>query len=170
MTLWLFVLLAILTVVLIFLATALFGAPFVPSGEREAINAFKNLEPLTKSDVLVDFGCGDGVILRAAVKSGAGKAVGIELNPILAAVARMRSRGDKRVQVCCDNMLTMRLPENMTVVYVFGLDRVMRMIKPRLEQFAREKKRTIYVISKAFEFEGVKAMRENGGFYLYKIG
>jgi len=62
-----------------------------------------------------------------------------------------------------------KLPEEMTVVYVFGLDRVMKMIKPRLERFARERGRAVWVVSNAFEFEGMTALKRWGSFYVFEI-
>jgi hypothetical protein len=163
------VMLVVLAVIMLFLITALFGAPYVPSRKKEIMGVFTYLRPLNHKDVLVDFGCGDGVVLRAAVKSGAGRAEGLELNPILASFAKMKSRGNRRIKVRCGDMNMMRLPEDMTVVYVFGLDRVMKMIKPKIEKFAREQGREIDVISHAFEFAGMKAEKKYRGFYLYKI-
>ena len=166
---WLVIILVVLVVVGIFLGTALFGAPYVPSREKEVREAFEHLRPLTKKDCVVDFGCGDGVVMRAAARAGAGKAVGLELNPILVGVAWWRCRGKKGISVRCCNMNRCKLPEEMTVVYVFGLDRVMKMIKPRLERFARERGRAVWVVSNAFEFEGMTALKRWGSFYVFEI-
>ncbi|MFV0485337.1 MAG: methyltransferase domain-containing protein [Candidatus Saccharimonadales bacterium] len=159
----------VLVVVGVFLVTALFGAPYVASGEKEIIRAFDKLRPLTKDDVLVDFGCGDGVVLRAAAKSGAKKAVGIEINPILVTLARRKSRGDKKVQVINGDMTKTVLPSDMTVVYVFGLDRVMKMIMPVIEKHVRKHGKSIDVVSKAFEFNGMKPIAKTNSHYLYRI-
>ncbi len=64
---------------------------------------------------------------------------------------------------------TFKLPEDMSVAYVFGLDRVMRMLEPRLVEYSREHKRKICVVSKAFEFKGRKPIAKHGAFYLYEI-
>ena len=47
--------------VLIFLLTALFGAPYVPTQRKQIESAFSKLRPFKKNDVLVDLGSGDGV-------------------------------------------------------------------------------------------------------------
>ena len=163
------IVLLILVAFLIFLGTALFGAPYVPSREAEIMEGFAHLHPLTKNDVVVDFGCGDGVVLRAAIRSGSGKAIGLELNPILAATARLKSYRERKIKIKCGDMRLVRLPKDMTIAYVFGLDRVMKMIKPQLERFARENKRDIYVLSYAFEFSDIKPIKRYGGYYLYII-
>ncbi len=45
---------------------------------------------LTSTDVVVDLGCGDGRLLVAAVDAGAGSAVGLEMDPDVAGLARRR--------------------------------------------------------------------------------
>lgn len=159
---------AVLVIVGVFLLTALFGAPYIASGEREITQAFGKMRPLNKDDVVVDFGCGDGVVLRAAVKSGAGKAVGIEINPILVGLARKKCK-DKRIEVKLGDMTKINLPADMTVVYVFGLDRVMKMLMPVLQKHIAKHGKPIDVISKAFEFEGFRPIAKTRSHYLYRI-
>ena len=166
---WLILLGVGLVVVGVFLGTALFGAPYVPSRQKEVKMAFLKLKPLTNKDVVVDLGSGDGVVLGVIARLGAKRALGIELNPLLAVISWWRNRRYKNVQTRCGNMLSVRLPEDMTVAYIFGLDRVMRMLLPRLEVFAREQRRDVYVISLAFEFAGMKPEKKWGAYGLYRI-
>lgn len=163
------VILIILIIVLIFLITALFGAPYVVTRKKELAAAFKNLRPLTKNDTLVDFGCGGGTVLRVAVEQGVGKAVGLEINPILALIARLKSRGNPKIKIKYGDMAKIKLPPDMSVVYIFGLDRVMKRLKPILENYAKEQGRAIDVISNAFEFENLKPAGQHGSFYLFKL-
>jgi SAM-dependent methyltransferase len=166
---WLILLVVILVVAGVFLVTSLFGAPFVPSKYKGVQEAFRKLRPLTKEDVVVDFGCGGGVVLRAVADLDVKRVVGIELNPVLAVLTKCRSRGNEKIQVKCGNMLTMKLPKDMTVAYIFGLDRVMRMLKPRLVKYAREQGRDIWIVSLAFEFAGMKPEKKWGAYRLYRI-
>jgi len=78
---WLVIILVVLVVVGIFLGTALFGAPYVPSREKEVREAFEHLRPLTKKDCVVDFGCGDGVVMRAAARAGGWEGGGVGIEP-----------------------------------------------------------------------------------------
>jgi hypothetical protein len=158
-----------LVVVGVFLVSALFGAPYVPSRRAEVRAAFLKLKSLSDKDVLVDFGCGDGLVLEVAAEMGVGRAVGIELNPILGVIAKFKYRKNKKIQVRCGNMLSVKLPEDMSVAYIFGLDRVMRMLKPRLEAYAQEPKRDILVVSLAFECEGYEPVKRWGAYGLYRI-
>ena len=66
------------------------------------ISTFFELAPVTASDVVYDLGCGDGRLLLAAIEKGAGRAVGVELDPAHAKEARdaAQSKGlSDRVQI-----------------------------------------------------------------------
>ena len=52
---------------------------YVPT-THEDIDILYNMVPVSPSDVVYDLGSGDGRLLFAALKRGAGRAVGIELN------------------------------------------------------------------------------------------
>jgi hypothetical protein len=55
---------------------------YVPT-QTEFIRGFFDLAPVTSSDVVYDLGSGDGRVLFHALEKGAGKVVGVELNPEL---------------------------------------------------------------------------------------
>jgi cyclopropane fatty-acyl-phospholipid synthase-like methyltransferase len=63
---------------------------FIPTPEEE-VNSFFDLAPVSSADVVYDLGSGDGRLLFAALEKGAGKAVGIELNPWQLAKAREKA-------------------------------------------------------------------------------
>jgi predicted RNA methylase len=60
---------------------------FIPT-QTVHIEAFFELVSLSASDVVYDLGSGDGRLLFAALEKGAGRAVGIELDPDLVRDAR----------------------------------------------------------------------------------
>ena len=60
---------------------------FVPT-PFEDIATFFELAPVSFADVVYDLGSGDGRLLFAALEMGAGKAVGVELDPAHAREAR----------------------------------------------------------------------------------
>ena len=78
-----------IVLVLVFGGTALTGAPFVPSRRKELEIIFKKLYRLSKNDLLVDLGSGDGKVLKAASDFGA-RALGIELNQFLVLFSKLR--------------------------------------------------------------------------------
>lgn len=61
--------------------------PFVPTPPHVASRLLR-LAGLNRGDVLVDLGCGDGRVVSAAVKAGAKKAVGYEIDSRLVEAAR----------------------------------------------------------------------------------
>ncbi|OGO35771.1 MAG: hypothetical protein A2147_07895 [Chloroflexi bacterium RBG_16_57_8] len=67
---------------------------FVPT-HPDHVDAFFELAPLSPSDVVYDLGSGDGRLVFAALEWGAGKAIGVELDPEHVRRARKtaRSRG-----------------------------------------------------------------------------
>ena len=89
---------AIAAVVLLFGFVAFTGAPYVPSRRRDLQKAFDELYRLKKTDMLVDIGSGDGVVLREASRRGA-RAIGYELQPLLVLISRWLSRHDEKVSV-----------------------------------------------------------------------
>lgn len=109
-------------IILLFGFVVFFGAPYLPSKKGDLKRAFSQLRPLTKKDVVVDIGSGDGVVLREAVRRGA-RAVGYELNPALVAIAKLLSFGSKRVDVYVANAWKARFPDDVTLVYAFVVER-----------------------------------------------
>ena len=73
---------------------------FIPTAP-EHIKGFLNLVTFSPSDIVYDLGCGDGRLLFAALEKGAGKGVGVEIDPEPLKVARVwaRKKGlEKRVK------------------------------------------------------------------------
>jgi len=64
---------------------------WVPTPDDD-IAAFFDLAPLTDGDVVYDLGSGDGRLLFAALRKGAGRAVGIELDGKRVKAARKEAR------------------------------------------------------------------------------
>ena len=95
-----FVLLAILVIILIINAGAVFwfgwllpplvsgGGPYVPS-RMERVETMIKLAKIGPNDVTIDFGSGDGRVVIASAKAGAKQSIGYEIHPGLIA----RSRG-----------------------------------------------------------------------------
>ena len=144
------------------------GAPYVPSKRRDVERAFDELYLLHASDVLVDIGSGDGVVLRAAARHGA-RAIGYEIHPILVFVARMLSRGNRNVQVRFANFWHTPLPDDTTVVYTFGEARDIRKMYMRVQSEATRLQRQIAFISYAFTVAGATPAKTVGAHYLYQI-
>ncbi len=72
-------------------ATAVFGSPFVGTSSELATLLLERSR-LKRGDVFVDIGSGTGTFLIEAVRFGAKRAVGYEINPILVIYSRLRVR------------------------------------------------------------------------------
>ncbi len=164
--LWLAI--GVLILVLLFSLVVLRGAPYVPSLGKTLAPAFLELYRLGPSDVLVDVGSGDGVVLRHASRLGA-QAVGYEINPILVLVSRLLSWGDPRVRVVFTDFWFSKLPADTTVVYVFTVTRDVAKMVRFLQQEVNRIGHPISVISLGFELNGVDLTARHGAHNLYLL-
>jgi SAM-dependent methyltransferase len=155
-------------VILIFLVMGLTGAPYVPSDRKRAKEALTKLYPLGETDLLVDLGSGDGVILEIATELGAA-ALGVELNPFLVAYCRRRFKRNKKVKITRKNFYKVKFPKETTVVYVYGNNMHMGGIYRKVKEEARRLEKTIYLVSNGFEVPGAKIEKRRAGFKLYRV-
>lgn len=156
-----------IVLVLLFGFTAFFGAPYVPSLKSELEKAFTKLYPLSKKDMLIDLGAGDGIVQKVAGKYGA-KSVGIELNPIIALIAKFRLRKTKNAKIVCKNFYSYEFPKEATVVYIFGDSRDIGKITKKVEDEAKRIKKPLFIISNGFEIPGYKEIKTVSSYRLYK--
>lgn len=160
-------------IIVIFLACfgliTFIGAPYVPTHKRQIVKAFNELYPLTKDDLVVDLGSGDGVMLRVAAARGA-RALGYELNPILWFISRaLSSRYGGRVQVRCRNMWTASIPADTTLVYMFIDSRFTKRVARKLQAHVKRTGKPIRYMSYGFTLPGATLDGEVGGMLLYTI-
>lgn len=163
---WLFW--SVIVIVLIFLGVVLRGAPYLPSHRSDLKQAFSELYPIGKSDVLVDIGSGDGVVLRLAASHGA-KAIGYEINPILVLVSRLLCVNLPHAQTRWRDFWQTSLPSEVTVVYVFGESRYIKKMAQYVKDEAGRLQKPICLISYGFEVPGLKHDRAVGAHFLYKF-
>lgn len=160
----------LLTAVGIFVCTAFIGAPYVPTQQKELEEAFTKLYKISKKDLLVDLGSGDGAALKRACLHGA-DSYGIEINSFLIWISRWRLRRfGKHAKVVLGNIYTAKFPNETTVVYIFGDSRdIKRMVKHIKAESARLG-RPLYIISHAFPIPGMKPEKTHRAHFLYKVG
>lgn len=144
------------------------GAPYVPSRKRELAQAFEELYSLDDSDVLVDIGSGDGIVLREAAKRGA-VAIGYELNPILVLISRWLSRGQSGVRVYLADFWFVRLPADTTVVYTFGESRDIAKMAEKVASEAVRLQKPLFFISYGIAVPHVAPIKQVGAYYLYQF-
>lgn len=153
-------------VFVIFAATALTGAPYVPTRRKDLSRAFTELYKLEPLDTLIDIGSGDGLVLREAARRGA-NAVGYEINPFLFVFSRLMSRDGPGVRVHLANFWRASFPDGTTVVYTFGDGRDIERMAEKVQREATRLGKRLAFISYAFEVKSMKKHKTVGAHHLY---
>lgn len=157
---WLFWL--ALVVVLCFGVVLLVGAPYVPTLKRQ-VDAGLDLLDLKPGQTMLELGCGDGKIMRAAAERGI-NCVGYELNPLLAALCWLRTRRyGKRVRVIWGDYWRADWPPA-DGIYAFILPRYMAKLDTKI---TRQKHNSVRLVSFAFPIQSRKPVTQKEGLYLY---
>ncbi len=136
----------------------------------EDIDTFFELAPLTEKDVVYDLGSGDGRLVIAAVAKGAGRAVGIELNPehFETAVKTAAEKGlEGKVSFLQADVMDVDLSEA-TVIVCYLFSTASTALKPKFE---KELKTGTRVVMESFPVPGWSPIKISGlgykNFYLY---
>lgn len=158
--------LAFIVVVLLFGFVILFGAPYLPTLKKQTDDAL-DLIALKKGQTLLELGCGDGRVAKAAAKRGL-KVVGYELNPILVLIAKFNTfkyRG--QVKIVWGNYWHKQWPET-DGIFVFLLDKYMKKLDKTIVQKALQQGKPIRLVSYTFQIPKRKIDAQQGGLFLYK--
>ena len=142
---------------------------FIPT-PTESIDPFFEIAPVSSSDVVYDLGSGDGRLLFAALDKGAGRAVGVELNPehIRTAEETAKSKGvEDRITFVEGDVMEVSLSDATLVLCYLSPD-ASAALKPRLES---ELKPGARVVMETFAVPGWKPVqiidKNYRHFYLY---
>ncbi len=159
----LWILAAITVVLLCFGFVLLYGAPYLPTLQPQVTLALDMLE-LNEGDTLLELGCGDGRVLLAAASRGY-HCVGYELNPILAAIAWLRTRRyGSRVRVVCGDYWRASWPEA-SGIFAFILPRYMAKLDTKITQYASK---PVRLVSFAFPVPDKRPVaQDDKGVYVY---
>ena len=133
---------------------------FIPTPE-ECVNGFFAIAPVTADDVVFDLGSGDGRLLFGALRAGAGRAVGIELDPELVkkATDEARRRGlEDRVTFRNKDILEADLT-GATLVLCYMSSRASEALKPKLKAELRPGTR---VVMEGFPIHGWTPVQVGG--------
>ena len=160
--------LIISTILLFFGIFAFTGAPYVPSIKKELNLLFENLYPLKKSDHIVDLGSGDGIVLKIAAEHGA-SGTGIELNPFLVLISKLRLRKYKNIHFKLGDMYGLEFPKETTLIYIFGDHRDFARLEKKVQSEANRLKKTLYFVSYGFNSKKNKPVKTYRAYFLYKI-
>lgn len=156
-------LLAAVVVLICFAGVLLFGAPYLPTLKPQVAAALR-LADMKPGDTLIELGCGDGRVLIAAAREGI-NSVGYELNPVLAAIAWLRTRRYRRhVTVVWGDFWRKEWPPA-EVLFTFLLPRYMKKLDTACANYSHK---PIKLVSFAFEIPGRQADRQADGVFLYR--
>lgn len=147
---------------------AFFGAPYVPSLRKDAKRMFDSLYALSPQDVVIDFGSGDGLILREVSRRGA-RAIGYEVNPLLILISRLLSRKDPNVTIHAANFWLVKFPQETTLVYAFSVTRDGKRLVRKLQREADRLGRELSVICYGSRLPGVTPIQTFEAYARYKI-
>jgi len=146
----------------IFTFVLFFGAPYLPT-RKEQVKDTLDLLNLKQGQLLIEFGSGDGRVLKAAAKRNI-KAHGYEMNPILVLISKISNFKHKSlVTTTWGNMWKADLSEA-DGIYTFLLDRYMDKFDQKLKN---EAKSGAKVVSFAFKIPGKKMAKRKKGLFLY---
>ena len=166
----------VIVIILCFSLVVFVGPPYLPTLTKQVTVALDmlNLEP---GETMIELGCGDGKVLIAAAQRG-WKVVGIELNPILVVVCKLRTwRYRKQVKVILGNYWDISLWPKASGIFGFVLpkymlkldDCIMRWRAQQIEHGNTLRSvKSVKLASFAFTIPGKKIEREQDGVYLYK--
>jgi len=158
----------VIIIILVFGFVVFRGSPYVPSQKKYINQAFTELHKISKKDLLVDIGSGDGIVLRQAARLGA-RAVGYEINPVLVLVANLISFRNPRITTKLADFWFAKLPDDTTVVYIFSVARDIKKLTIKIQAEVNRIGHPIHLISYAGEFDQFKMTKKLAAYRLYSV-
>lgn len=160
-----FLMLAVIIVVLAFGIVLFVGPPYVPTLGKQVQTALDLLD-LKPGQTLLELGSGDGKVARAAAQRGL-HVVGVELNPFLVIVARIRCwRYRSQVKIVWDDMWKARWPQA-DGIFTFLLQRQMVRLDKRITIWHTK---PVKLASFAFFIPDKPPVSKFNGIFLYEYG
>ena len=143
---------------------------FIPT-PPECVVGFFELVTLSPSDVVYDLGSGDGRLLFAALKKGAGRVVGVELNPELVKKARETAKNKgygNRARFIEGDVMDVGLSDA-TVVFCYLFPTASEALRPKFESELKPGARVVIESFYIDEWEPAKRTERGGkSFFLYE--
>lgn len=157
------ILITLLIIALCFGLVIFVGAPYLPTLTAQ-VNAALLLADLKTGDTMLELGCGDGKVLIAAAKQGI-NVVGYEINPLLIAVAWLRTRRyRKNVTIIWGDFWQKDWPESQAI-FVFLLEKYMLKLDKKIMQYPHK---PVKLVSFAFKVPTKQPAKIERGVFLYQ--
>ncbi len=135
------IMMSIYTLSLIY--SSIMGSPYVAT-RKQRIEEILKEAGLKKGKTFVELGCGDGRIVRSAVKKYQVKGVGVDINPLLIQWAKIL--GKKDIQFKVENIFDTDLRKN-DYIYLFLMPKLIEKLAIKMN---KELKKGTVVISHGF--------------------
>ncbi len=139
------------------------GAPYVPTPKKR-IKDILELAKVSKDTISLDLGSGDGRVVRAFARAGAKKAIGLELNPILFALSKLRLPY-RNAEIKLENIWKYSL-EEVDILTIFFVPSFMDELE---EKILKEMKKGSKIISYRYEFNNLEKTDNIDKVYLYIV-
>lgn len=157
----LFIIVGIL--ILLFGLVVIVGPPYLPTMRKQVDTALDMLD-LKPGQTLLELGAGDGRVMRAAAERGL-HVVGVELNPVLVVVARLRCwRYRKQVKVIWDDLWKVQWPQA-DGIFTFMLQRQMTRLDKKIVIWHTK---PVRLASFAFHIPNRPPVAKYNGIFLYE--
>lgn len=156
---------AIILIFLIWISSALFGAPFQPSSDKE-VKEIMELANVKKGQKTADLGSGNGKIVIEFAKRGA-EAHGFEINPLLVLLSQKRIEKlglQKNAFIHWKNFMKQNFSD-FDIITSFQINYIMPDLEKKLMNELRQSSK---VVSNTWKFPTWKPKRKLGHVYLYK--
>ncbi len=151
------------SIVLVFGAVVVVGPPFVPTLSKQITTALDMLD-LKKGQTLLELGSGDGRVMKAAAERGL-HVVGVELNPFLVIISRLRCwRYRRQVTVIWDDLWKARWPQA-DGIFTFMLQRQMTRLDRKIVVWQTK---PVKLASFAFHIPDRAPKAKYNGIFLYE--
>ncbi len=127
------------------------GSPYVPTKQKELLFFLKEAG-IKKGQVFIELGCGDGRVVRAAVREYGARGFGLDINPLLIWWARLRTwfAGVRNIEYRTQNIFNADIAQA-DIVYLFLMPELIAKLSDKLN---RELKEGSLVISHGFKVKG----------------
>lgn len=164
--------LVIIAVMICFSFVVLIGPPYLPTLKPQ-VKAALDLLDLKPGQTMLELGCGDGKLLIAAAERG-WKVTGIEINPILVLVCKLRTwRYRKLVTVRMGNYWNLALWGNSSqvdAIFGFVLPKYMTKLDGLIKTWRQQSSQAggpLKLASFAFKIPDKQIDKQDKGVFLY---
>lgn len=143
------------------------GSPYVPIKPERYRNILKFIK---KGDRVADLGCGDGRMLAEAIKLGAARADGWELDALVFTLAQKRlsklgAKPRAKIKVHFGDFWRAKVAD-FNVIYVYQMTKY---LGPFKETILPQLKTGTLILSPDYQIPGMKYWKKDKGIFVYRV-